>query len=78
MGGRHIPLDEKEQRAVQAADYLLEYDWSLAEIAENMSMTKSTVYRLLIFTLKDLNTGQYRASRRRLALHRWNRAGKLW
>lgn len=78
MGGKHIPLSKKEQYAVQAANYLLEYDWSLTEIAENMSMSRSTVYRLLIFTLKDMNTGQYRASRRRLALHRWNRAGKLW
>lgn len=67
-----------EQDVVMAADMMLEYDWSVATIAENMNLPTTRVYKYLRYNLASVNEDMYNRCRKRMKLHRWNRAGKLW
>lgn len=68
----------REQDIVQAADLMIEYDWSIRYIAANMGLSPSRIYRYLRYELKHISSGMYRQCRRIMKKHRWNRAGILW
>lgn len=43
----------------QCADYMIEYNWTLREIAENVGISKSKVHTLLVKDLKYIDTYKY-------------------
>lgn len=75
---KHLEKQMHEQFALQAADYMIEDDMSIRQIAANMCLPATRVYKYLINQLKHIDYNKYRKCREIMKLHRWNRAGHIW
>lgn len=59
------------------ADFMIEDDLSIDQIAEEMQYSASTVYNHIRYDLKNINRRKHRKCEKIRKLHRWNRAGSL-
>ena len=60
---------EREKLILKCAEYCLDYDWSLREIAENTGLGKTTVHKYLTKILKHMDDDLYVRCKNRLRSH---------
>lgn len=50
---------EKTDLILECANYCIQYNWSIRQIAKNVGMSKSTVYRYLTKNLRYIDADLY-------------------
>ena len=60
----------RDLQALQMAEYMIDYNWSIRDIADNVGSSRSTVYRYITERLKFVDSEKYRQCLDIMQVHR--------
>lgn len=56
-------MENKDIIILQCAEYLIDYKWTIREIADNMMLGKSTVHKYITEDLADIDYEKYQMAK---------------